>query len=320
MVIDDILGEIKKINNIAITFHKSPDGDSIGSTLALFQGLKNMGKEVQILSMEEVPKDFKFLPYSCNINGKNFEVEPNIDCVIVLDCGDKKRINARLNFEDRSYKIINMDHHLTNEQYGDFNYVDSKAAAVSEIVYDLLNKLNVTIDRDIAECLYTSLITDTGSFKYPSTTEKTHRIAGKLISTGLDFSTIHRDIFDNKEFQKIKLNGMAINSMKLIDDRICVIKVTKSMIDETVKKDDVDTHDIVNIGLQIGKVDTSILLKETKDGIKASLRSKKIVDVRKVAEKFNGGGHMRAAGLQIEDKSMDEVENLLVTEVQKGLI
>lgn len=320
MVIDDILGEIKKSNRIAITFHKSPDGDSIGSALALFQGLKSIGKEVCILSMEEIPKDFKFLPYSCTIDGENFEVDSHINCVVVLDCGDKKRINATLNFEDRSYKIINIDHHLTNEQYGDFNYVDTKAAAVSEIVYGLLNKLNVNINEDIAKCLYTSLITDTGSFKYSSTTERTHKIAGSLINTGLDFSSIHRSIFDNKEFDKIKLNGMAIDSMKLVDDKICVIKVTKAMMDEIVKEEDVDTHDIVNIGLQVGKVDTSVFLKETDDGIKVSLRSKNIVDVRKVAEKFDGGGHIRAAGLKIIDKSIDEVENLLVKEIKKELI
>lgn len=320
MTMDSILEEIGKSNRLAITFHKSPDGDSIGSSLALFQGLKSIGKEVELLSMEEIPKDFRFLPCSSIIDGNNFEVKSGIECVVVLDCGDKKRINAKLKFEDRSYKIINVDHHLTNEYYGDFNYVDTKAAAVSEIVYDILNRLGVNINEDMAKCLYTSLITDTGSFKYPSTTERTHLIAGSLINKGFDFSRIHRIIFDNKEFQKVKLSGIAIENMKLVNDRICVIKVTRKMMDDTVKDEDVDTHDIVNLGLQIGCVEVSVMLKESDEKIKVSLRSKETVDVRKIAEKFDGGGHIRAAGLEIQGRNIDEAADLIVDEIKKEMM
>ncbi|WP_446899814.1 DHH family phosphoesterase [Clostridium sp. LBM24168] len=318
--IDNILEEIKKSNRLAITFHKSPDGDSIGSSLALFQGLKDLGKEVELLSMEEVPKDFKFLPFSSIIDGNTFEVKAGIDSVVVLDCGDKKRINAKLKFEDRRYKIINVDHHLTNEYYGDFNYVDTKAAAVSEIVYEILSRLGVNINENMAKCLYTSLITDTGSFKYPSTTERTHLIAGNLINKGFDFSKIHRIIFDNKEFEKVKLSGIAIENMKLVNDRICIIKVTKKMIADTVKDEDVDTHDIVNLGLKIINVEVSVMLKESDEKIKVSLRSKEIVDVRKIAERFDGGGHIRAAGLEIKDKNIDEAVDLIVDEIKKEMI
>ncbi|AND85032.1 bifunctional oligoribonuclease/PAP phosphatase NrnA [Clostridium tyrobutyricum] len=321
MITDDILETIKKSNKFAITFHKSPDGDSIGSALALFQGLKSIGKQITLLSMEKVPEDFKFLPYSDIIDPDKFEVESDVDCVIVLDCGDKKRINANLDFDSKSYTIVNIDHHLTNEQYGDLNYVDTKAAAVSEIMYDILKKIDINIDKDMAICMYTSLITDTGSFRYSSTTEKTHNIAGNLINTGFDFSKIHRMLFENKKFEKVKLSGKAIESMKIIDESICVIYVTKAMIDEVVKDGmDIDTHDIVNIGLQIGKVEVALLLKESEEGIKASLRSKEIVDVRKIAEKFNGGGHMRAAGLEIHGKDINEAGNLIIKEIQKELM
>lgn len=320
MNLEDIVGEIKKSNRFAITFHKSPDGDSIGSALALFQGLKSKGKEVELLSKEEIPDDFKFLPYSDEIDAKNFKTKSIIDCLIVLDCGDKKRINADLNFEDRNYKILNIDHHLTNENYGDFNYVDTNAAAVAEVIYAILRKLRVNIDENMAECMYTSLITDTGSFKYPSTTKKTHTIAGNLIETGFNFSKVHRMIFDNKKFEKIKLSGLAIENMKLINSNICVIKVTKEMIYNTVRDEDVDTHDIVNFGLQIGSVEVSVMLKESDDRIKISLRSKEFIDVRKIAEKFNGGGHIRAAGLEIEGKTIDEAEALIIDEIQEEMM
>lgn len=321
MTMDNILEEIRKSDRLAITFHKSPDGDSIGSSLALFQGLKNIGKEVELISMDEVPKDFKFLPCSSIIDGNTFDIKSNVEVVIVLDCGDKKRINAKLKFEDKSYKIINVDHHLTNEYYGDFNYVDTKAAAVAEIVYDMLKGLDVDIDRDIAKCLYTALITDTGSFKYPSTTKKTHLIAGNLIDTGFDFGKIHRIIFDNKEFGKFKLCGIAIENMKLVDNSISVIKVTKKMIHDTVQDADIDTHDIVNLGLQIEGVEVSVMLKESDEGrIKVSLRSKETVDVRKIAEKFDGGGHIRAAGLELDGINIDEADNLIVGEIKKEMV
>ncbi|OAA82781.1 DHH family phosphoesterase [Clostridium ljungdahlii] len=320
MIMNDIISEIRRSNKIAITFHSSPDGDSIGSSLALFQGMRKLGKEVEILSKEKIPESFSFLPCSENINGKKFEVDPEVECVIVLDCGDVKRINADLKFEQGNYTVINIDHHLTNELYGNLNYVDTNAAAVSEIVYQLLKLMDVELDKNIAQCLYTSIITDSGSFRYPSTTCVTHTIAGDLINTGMDFSEIHRIIFENKKFNRIKLYGKAIESMELIKDSICVISITKAMLSEVGIEGDIDTSDIVNIGMKVNTVEVGILLKEVEGKIKVSLRSKSKVDVRKIAEKFNGGGHVRASGLAVSDKSIDEVKDMILKEVEKELI
>ena len=316
MIMNDIVNKIKNSDNIAITFHSSPDGDALGSSLALFQGLRKMGKKVEILSREKVLEDFEFLPCSEEINGQNFKAGPDVQCVIVLDCGDVKRINAELDFENKSCKIINIDHHATNELYGNFNYVDTNAAAVAEIVYQVLKLMDVEIDKNIAECLYTSIITDSGSFKYSSTTAVTHAIAGDLINTGIDFSEIHRIIFENKKFQRIKLYGRAIDGMELIGDKICIMRITQDMLSEVGMGSEIDTSDIVNIGMKIDTVEVGILLKQVEDGIKASLRSKSKVDVRKIAEIFNGGGHLRASGLKIEGKSMDEAGDMILKEVE----
>lgn len=317
MSIGNVAAVIEKCSNIAITFHKSPDGDSIGSALALFQGLCSIGKRACILSVEDIPEDFKFLPCSDKVDSSCFEPDDSVDCVVVLDCGDKKRINARLNFDNRNYKIINLDHHLTNENYGDLNYVDTKAAAVSELVYELLSELGVKIDKDMAECMYTSLITDTGSFKYSSTTPRTHSIAGKLIGIGFDFSKVHRTVFDNKSIEDVRLIGMAIDNMELINDNICIVKIKRSMLENP----DIDTHDIVNVGLKVSNVEVSILLKESEDGkIKVSLRSKNFVDVRKIAEKFNGGGHIRAAGAELDSNDMDFAADIILREIQKEMV
>ncbi|MHC6179627.1 DHH family phosphoesterase [Clostridium sp. JNZ X4-2] len=320
MIMNDIINKIKDCNNIAITFHSSPDGDALGSSLALFQGLKKIGKKVKILAKEEILEDFKFLPCSEEIDGSSFKAEPDTQCVIVLDCGDVKRINAELDFKHKAYTIINIDHHVTNELYGHLNYVDTNAAAVAEIVYQIIRLMGIDIDKDMAKCLYTAIITDSGSFSYSSTTSVTHTIAGDLINTGIDFSQIHRIIFDNKKFEKIKLYGKAIQSMQLIKDEICVIQITSDMLFQAGMGADIDTSDIINIGMKIDTVEVGILLKQVEDGVKASLRSKSRVDVGKVAEAFNGGGHIRASGLMVLHKTMNEVKDMIVKEVEKEFI
>jgi phosphoesterase RecJ-like protein len=319
MIMNSILEKIKESNKIAITFHASPDGDSLGSSLALLQGLHKIGKEAYILSKDELPKNFKFLPFSNVIDGKNYVITPNTECVIVLDCGDVKRINAELNIDVKEYTLINIDHHMSNDLYGDLNYVDTNASAMSEIVYQMLRIMGIEIDKDMAICLYTSLITDTGSFKYSGTTSVTHTIAGDLINTGIDFSEIHRVLFDNKEFSRIKLYGKAIEKMELINEEICVISITNNVFSELELDPETDTSDIINLGMQVDSVETAVLIKEADKGVKVSLRSKSRVDVRKVAENFGGGGHIRAAGLRMENKTVDEAKKLIVSELQSAL-
>lgn len=320
MIMNNILGKIKESNKIAITFHTSPDGDSLGSSLALMQGLHKIGKEAYILSKEDIPGDFKFLPCSERIDGKKFTVTPETECVIVLDCGDTKRINADLDFNNRDYTIINIDHHMSNDLYGDLNYVDTNASAMSETVYQMLRIMGIEIDKDMATCLYTSLITDTGSFKYSGTTSVTHTIAGDLINTGIDFSEIHRIIFDNKTFHTIKLRGKAIEKMELIDEKICIMVITKEMLSELgLDTETADTSDIINIGMQVDSVETTALIKEADDGVKVSLRSKSKVDVRKVAELFGGGGHIRASGMRLENKTIEEAKKLIINELKNAL-
>lgn len=319
MIMNNILKKIKESNRIAITFHESPDGDSLGSALALMQGLNKLNKEVYILSKEKVPESFSFLPCSEEIDGLKHEVINETQCVIVLDCGDVKRINANLDFENRKYTLINIDHHMSNELYADLNYVDTNAAAVSEIVYQMLKIIGMNITKDMAICLYTSLITDTGAFKYSSTTSVTHAIAGDLVNTGIDFSEIHRIIYENKKFERIKFFGKAIEKMELVGDKICVITITKNMLLQNGNAKDTDTSDIIAFAMQIDTVEVALLIKETEAGIKASLRSKSKVDVRKIAEKFGGGGHIKASGLAMNDKTVEEARELILNEIENLL-
>ncbi|MBE6042663.1 DHH family phosphoesterase [Clostridium thermopalmarium] len=319
MIPNNIIEKIKKSKKIGITCHISPDGDSLGSSLALMQGLLNIGKSAYIISKEEIPETFYYLPYSDRINKDLNYVLEDTDTVIVLDCGNFERINADIDLNTKKYTLINIDHHISNDNYGDLNYIDTNAAAVAEIIYELLEVLNVNIDKDIATCLYTSILTDTGSFRHSNTTRLTHKIAGELIYKKIDFSEIHRKIFENISFERLKLQGKIIEKMHLeLNKKLCIMELTKEMIEE-FNIDKSDTSDLVNIGTQIDTVEVAILLKECDCVTKVSLRSKKKVDVRKIAEMFNGGGHIRAAGFST-NVSLQEIKSILIKQIEKELI
>lgn len=320
MTMNNIIDAINQSSEIAITFHISPDGDSLGSALGLREALISFGKNAYIMSKEAVPYNLNFLPNSEIIDGSTFKVLPSTNLVIVLDCGDFKRINAEIDKENKAYTLINIDHHLSNEQYGDLNYVDPSCSSIGELIYSFLEKLEVKITPNIATCLYTSIISDTGSFRYSSTTHLTHNIAGKLIDTGIDFSRIHRKVFDDKQFSMIKFLGRAIDNMKLVKDKICLIKISSNDFVDFGLDSSIDTSHIIALGLEVKSAEVAVLLKESQDKVKVSLRSKDNADVRGIAEKFGGGGHTKAAGLTLSNVTLYEAEKLLLEEIEKELI
>jgi bifunctional oligoribonuclease and PAP phosphatase NrnA len=319
MAINDAISLLRKSRNIGITYHTSPDGDSLGSSLALMQGLRKLGKQAYILSRDNVPEVYSFLPFIDEVNNAAASPSKALDCIVVLDCGNFERISANLNTGFNQYVLANIDHHMSNSLYGDLNFVDTSASAVGEIIYKLLKSLNVEVDRDIAICLYTSILSDTGGFKHSNTTNNTHIIAGELIKTGFDFSELHRLLFQNKKFKSLKLHGKIIENMYLLHkESICIMKLTKSML-EDLSMQTSDTSDIISLGVDIDTVEVAALIKESDDGVKISLRSKSLVDVRKIAELFGGGGHTRASGLSIST-NIDDAEKLIVNAIEKELV
>lgn len=319
MTIKEIVDLISQSKKIGITFHTSPDGDSLGSSLALMQGLRKLGKQAYITAKDKAPEVYSFLPYMEEVNNADNSPSGDSDLIIVLDCGNFERVSSSLNKSSKHYTLINIDHHMSNDFYADLNFVDTSSAAVGEIVYRMLNLLEVQIDKDIAQCLYTSIVSDTGGFKHSNTTTATHEIAGELIKTGFDFSELHRLLFQNKKFKRMKLHGKVIEDMYLLhNDSVAVMKLSKAMLEE-LGLESSDTSDVITLGVDVDTVEVALLIKEAEEGVKISLRSKSIVDVRKIAEQFGGGGHIRAAGLSI-NKSMDEAEKLIINAVEKELI
>lgn len=311
-----IKDEILKAKRIGLSFHTSPDGDALGSTLALLNALRYIGKDAYIISRDVIPDNFSYLSFSDEIDGETTKPDKDTDLVIVLDCGNVERISADLS--DYNGTLIDLDHHVSNENYGHINFVDTQAAATCELSYMLIKELGIDLKEECSEtnaigsAVYTGLVTDTGSFRHSNVTKRTHSIAAELIDAGIDNSKIHSSLFDNKPFEKVKLMGTVLSNIELaLDNKVAVLSIPKGML-ESFNLPNADTSDIISIGLGIKGVEVSLLLKEVEEGTKSSLRSKNDVDVRKVAEIFGGGGHIKAAGLMQKNTDMEKAkENLL---------
>lgn len=314
----EIKEEIIKSKRIGLSFHTSPDGDAIGSTLALLNALRFLGKDSYIISRDVISDNLSFLSLAEEIDGNTLEPRRDTDLVIVLDCGNVERISADLSNYDG--KIINLDHHISNENYGSINYVDPSAAATAELSYLLIKELGINfLDKSdekisIGNAIYTGLVTDTGSFRHSNVTKRSHEIASELIELGVDNSKIHSNLFDNKPFNKVKLMGCVLSNIELaLNDKVAVLQIPKGMLEE-FNLLHVDTSDIISIGLGIKGVEVSMLLKEVEEGVKTSLRSKNSVDVRRVAEVYGGGGHVKAAGVMQKNVNLSKAkDNLLKT-------
>ena len=317
----DISKVILKSKQIGITYHASPDGDAVGSALALLNGLKSLKKDAYLISKDLIPENLRYLNGSENVNGKLNTPFEESDIVIVVDCGSYERISA--NIDDYKGTLINIDHHITNDIYGEMNYIDIKAASTTEIIYELLLELGFELkkhDEDsikVGNCLYTGLVTDTGSFKYSNVTERTHRIASSLINIGVNNTKIHQNLYDNKTFEQLRFMGRVLNSVELIcNKKISLIKIPLKFGEE-LGTDIGDTADIIASALQIKGVEVAILIKETENGSKISLRSKEFFDVREIAERLGGGGHVKAAGITLKNICIEEAEDLVLNEIEK---
>lgn len=319
--------EIAKVilnsKKIGISCHTSPDGDAIGSTLGLLNALRVLGKDAYVVSREVIPSNLSFLPLGNEFNDNTSSVLEGTDLIVILDCGNVDRINAVL--DDYSGTIINIDHHISNEYFGKYNYIDVKASATCEIVYLLCKELGVNFQKEdessikIGSCIYTGILTDTGSFRHSNVTKRTHIIASELIEIGVKNNEIHSELFENRQYNKIKLIGKALSELELLNNnKVSCITLTKPVL-ESLDCENVDTSDIISMALSIKDVEVAVLLKEASDGVKASFRSKKDIDVRKIAEALGGGGHVKAAGLKLKDISLDKAKTIILNEIAKEL-
>ena len=258
----DIANAIKTSNNIIILPHKSVDGDCLGSSYALKLGLLKMGKNAEVI-VEEKDKDAKFF----TIIKDAVSTVSTPDLVIAVDCGDIDRLQSRCDIFKSCEKMVNIDHHGTNDGFAMFNYIDAKSSATGEIIYCLLEYLQVDIDDDIAQNLYIAISSDSGRFSYSNTTLRTHEIAGKLIGFNFDFSYINAFIFDTNSQKELLLAKEALSTLEVLaDGKIASVTVTKKVINK-YKATDSELGGIVNYPRSIDTVKIAFYFKEVDGGI-----------------------------------------------------
>jgi len=283
---------IKKYNKFLIVSHKYPDGDSIGSQIALALGLLKIGKKAYIYN-EDPPTDrysrFKRINL-IHTDKKDFDEE----VIFALDSAELNRIGFIKDEIDFTKPIINIDHHISNENFGDINIVKPYYSSTAEIIYELLNRLT-ELDEEIATYLYIGILTDTGSFRYPNTTSHSLRVASKLVNYGVVASQISEFIWFTDPPARIKLLGDVLQNITL-HDKFSIMYVTKNMLKNHGAKEE-DTNEFVDYGLTIKNVKATAMIKEREGGIlKVSLRSRNDVSVQELASEYGGGGHKTAAG------------------------
>lgn len=309
---NEIVGIIKQNKNFILAGHVNPDGDCIGATIALALALKKMGKEA-IIYLESFLPLFHYLEGSQLVCTDIKNMIPLSDqVVLMLDSSDEGRLGEGKIFLEEDNVSINIDHHASNNSYGDFNYIEADASSTCEIVYALINELEVELDKSIATALYTGIIYDTGVFRHPNTKSSTHQVVSNLLTYEIDASDIVNQLFYTKTYVQTKLLGLALSKMELhFGGRVALSTIS---LDE-LKHNGGQVSDVDGIVQYISQVDTAecaiFIYEKEKDILKVSLRSKKTLNVAELANTFGGGGHIRAAGCTIESTIDEAKERLL---------
>ena len=316
-VVRQIRDELRRRQRFLITSHARPDGDSIGSQLALAFALDALGKDVRIVNVDRAPEHYQEFPGMERIEiAEARPADAQADALIVLECSDLSRTGVR-NLE-RDY-IINIDHHGGNRMYGALNWFDESAAACGEMVFDVIQALGVELTPEIATHIYLAILTDTGSFHHSNITPRTFDICRQTVEAGVNPATMARRIFDSNSFGKLKLIGALLDSMELVDNgRLAVLYLDDAMLTAcgcTLN----DTEGLINLPLTAREIHAVVFFKVGPDGVlRVSMRSKYDVDVRVVANAFGGGGHKNAAGFTVTTP-LEEVRGAILDRVRQAI-
>ncbi len=315
MTLDNILEEIKKAESIVILTHENPDGDAVGSSIAMYLGLKELGKTPDII-IPEFPRAFENLPGIENIK-KESDIE-NYDLAIALDTASIKMLNGYSKyFEDAKTKIV-IDHHSSNTMFGDYNYVDQDSPACAQLLLVLFNYFNIEVSKEIGTAILAGIITDTGGFRYDGVTAETFELVAGLCQKGVKVSKVYQKVFASTSKSKFFLHRIALDRLELLDnEKIAFTYITKND-ENSVGAENGDYDGIVEQGRDIEGVEISIFLRETEKGIKASLRSKDYVNVSELCRIFGGGGHIRAAGCTIPG-TIEQVKTQILNQARAML-
>jgi len=313
---------VKRNKYFLITAHTNLEGDALGAELAFCRILKKLGKSGTIVNEDELPGGYTFLPDT----GKIKKYKPNLkgvrfDCFVVLDCSDLKRTGEVYRMSAANKTVLNIDHHISNEKFGDVNWVEPHCSSCCEMVYRLYKKLGLALDRNAAVFLYTGMLADTGSFRYSNTAASTHQTVAELLRYNLDVPQIYKKIYEDVPFADMQLLARILPRMKRqAGGRIIWFQVKKDMLKNKSFSFDLSEH-ILSFGRAVKGAEAVVLFKENlgvKDEIRVNFRSQGKVDVNKVAAYFGGGGHKTASGATIHGR-LDKVRREVLAKIQEAL-
>lgn len=306
-----------RAERVLLAAHLNPDGDTMGSVLALGEALACAGKRTSVVCVDEVPLPYRFMP-----GAENFLRQPPdepFDTAVALDCDGEHRLGRVVAAGVRKAPcVIEIDHHTGTARYGDIVVVDSTAAATGELVFELLRVMALPINPAIATNLYVAVLTDTGSFRFANTTPRTLRIAAELVECGADPAAIAEQVYETRPLPAIELLGRALSSIKVSSDgAVAWSRLTEADF-ERAGASDADTEGIVNHLRAIAGVKVGVLFRQVNGRVRVSLRAREPVNVARVARVFGGGGHRVAAGCTL-DMPVTQAERHLLAEVRKAL-
>jgi phosphoesterase RecJ-like protein len=315
----EIREEILRRQRFLLTSHARPDGDSIGSQLAMAFALDALGKSVRIVNADPAPDHYQDFPGMERVEIAS-HVSADVDAVIVMECSDLSR--AGVSGLEGEF-LINIDHHAGNRLYGALNWHDESAAACGEMVFDVIRELGVPLTLEIATHVYLAILTDTGSFHHSNITPRTFDICRQTVEAGVNPAAMARRVFDSNSFGKLKLIGALLDSMELADEgRLAILYMDDTMLSACGCTHN-DTEGLINLPLTAREIQAVIFFKVGPNGdVRVSMRSKYDVDVRAVAGRFGGGGHKNAAGFTVTeplDVVRPRIIPLLVEEIAQGL-
>jgi len=300
-----ILNKIKEVNNILITTHENPDGDAIGSVCAIAELVGVLGKNFHIFCNDQPEKAFLFLPHTGKINTDRKKIPlAKIDLVITVDCGKFARTRIAEEIKQHNIFTINIDHHISNDNFGDINVVDDGAVSTTQIIYEFLKHNKIEINRKMANCILTGIVTDSGNFAYAATNSQTFSVASEMLIEGANVRSILNYTAKNKNLTTLKAWGFALSHLQHHKEYDIVYTI---LTQDDLKKLEVNKQDLEGLASFLNVLKDAkviMVLYELGDGrVKGSFRTnKEDIDVSKLAQILGGGGHKKAAGFEIEGK------------------
>ena len=310
-----IVDAIRSRRRFVLSSHARPDGDSLGSQLAMIYALRAMGKEALAINVDPAPAPLLAFPGVPDIRIAS-SVEGEFDAAIIMECGDLNRTGVS---GLERFFVINIDHHPGNAGYGQINWFDASAAACAEMVYELVRALGVPLTREIATHVYLAILTDTGSFHYSGISPRTFEICRECLVAGVDPVMVARNVYDSNNMGRLKLFGAVLGAMQIdTTGRIAIVYVDHE-IARIAGGTYEDTEGLVNLPLTVKEIEAVIFFKQERgDEYRVSLRSKGNIDIGSIAKEFGGGGHRNAAGLTVTGP-IEELQKTLIEKIERAI-